>query len=56
MSADLDLVLDVGSQGVQIACVAFGDDVPGVCWRCRVTPTSEPLQTCGKCREELIDG
>lgn len=56
MCVDLDRVLDVGVQGVEIACVAFGDDVPGVCWRCRLTPTSEPLETCRKCREELADG
>jgi hypothetical protein len=56
MGVDVDHVLGVGVQRVAVAFVAFGDDVPGVCWRCRFTPTSEPLETCRKCREELSDG
>jgi len=32
---------------------SFGTDLPGVCWRCRITETRDPLTTCRECRDEL---
>ncbi len=48
---------DVGLQRVDYASIGFGDDYrERVCWRCRESETSDPLETCKTCREELIDG
>jgi hypothetical protein len=36
---------------------AFGTDYDGfgVCWRCLRARTFDPLETCRRCREELVD-
>lgn len=50
-------VLDVGNQGWEYGSIGFGDDyVERVCWRCRRSETSNPLETCGSCQAELSDG
>lgn len=54
---DLPDVLDVGNQTHPFYSASFGTDWrEGKCWRCRETPTTEPLETCGECREELTNG
>lgn len=47
--------IDAGLQSTDYGSVGFGTDwdSAGRCWRCRANRTSEPLQTCDECREEL---
>jgi len=55
--SDLWRVLLVGNQGWEWNSIGFGDDYrERVCWRCRESETSDPMETCKTCREELIDG
>lgn len=51
-------VIEVGDQneGFEWSSVGFGTDwIEGVCWRCRRSETSTPLETCPDCRKDLID-
>lgn len=47
--------IDAGLQQTDWASIGFGTDyaTEGKCWRCRERHTSEPLETCRVCRDEL---
>jgi hypothetical protein len=52
--SDLPDVLNVGKQGWWHKSVGHGTDFrERVCWRCCVSETADPLETCKACLDEL---